>query len=246
MTQKLALEMLQRTGERLMVKPVARSINACIMASAAAVKAGEPWRVNAAQLQHLHELKEILEKHAKDNIKAAARVVNLLARAAAERKLQQANDFISLLRQYITERRLEEVANGISQTTRETINSAILAASEQGLGAVESARLVARKTGLTPARAYTIAVTETHTASNWATAKQSRNDARDLGLKLTHEWSTSGDERVRPSHAAVDGTTIEDGQHYTVGGQRMSYPGDPSGGAKETIHCRCVLLTIFQ
>lgn len=54
-------------------------------------------------------------------------------------------------------------------------------------------------------------------------------------------WATVGDERVRPEHRAADSQQIDINQPFTVGGQKLQYPGDTSMGAsaKNVINCRC-------
>ena len=55
-------------------------------------------------------------------------------------------------------------------------------------------------------------------------------------------WLATQDERSRPSHLAVGGTTIPIEEDFIVGGARMGYAGDPRGGARNVINCRCVIL----
>lgn len=52
-------------------------------------------------------------------------------------------------------------------------------------------------------------------------------------------WLTAGDELVRPSHAAIDGETIELNGMFSNG---LRYPGDQNGDAGEVINCRCSTL----
>lgn len=55
-------------------------------------------------------------------------------------------------------------------------------------------------------------------------------------------WVTMHDDRVRASHAALDGKTIPSGEKFDVGGDLLSHPGEPVGDPSEWINCRCVLL----
>lgn len=56
------------------------------------------------------------------------------------------------------------------------------------------------------------------------------------------QWLTMKDERVRISHALVDGQTVGIDEYFKVGGYEMLYPMDTSKGAPpdETANCRCV------
>jgi len=50
------------------------------------------------------------------------------------------------------------------------------------------------------------------------------------------EWVTAQDDRVRESHAAVDGEVIEIQGQFANG---LRYPRDPNGPPEEIINCRC-------
>jgi len=56
------------------------------------------------------------------------------------------------------------------------------------------------------------------------------------------QWLTMKDEKVRISHALVDGQTVGIDEYFKVGGYEMLYPMDTSRGAplSETQNCRCV------
>lgn len=60
---------------------------------------------------------------------------------------------------------------------------------------------------------------------------------------VTREWDTAGDEKVRHSHAEMDGQVVglEEAFVSPVSGARMMYPHDGSLGApaNEIIGCRC-------
>ena len=59
---------------------------------------------------------------------------------------------------------------------------------------------------------------------------------------ITTRWITSADERVRGSHAAMNGQLAAFGQPFTSGnGNQLRFPGDSMAPASDTINCRCVL-----
>ena len=83
-------------------------------------------------------------------------------------------------------------------------------------------------------RALTIATTEAHTsimAGNMAQMK--------YGGIRTKTWVTAGDEVTRPSHADVNGDTVEIDKPFKNG---LMFPGDPAGSPGEIINCRCDLM----
>jgi len=58
---------------------------------------------------------------------------------------------------------------------------------------------------------------------------------------VTKTWKDMDDSRVRPSHSAVDLTTVNEDGIFFVGSSRLRFPGDTSllASAGETINCRC-------
>lgn len=52
-----------------------------------------------------------------------------------------------------------------------------------------------------------------------------------------HEWVTARDEKVRDSHAQVDGDVVHIGEHFKNG---LLFPLDPEGDPEDIINCRCV------
>ena len=94
---------------------------------------------------------------------------------------------------------------------------------------------------LSRGRASTIARTETHNAALEAIVATLDHARQKVQTKT---WQTAGDNKVRPSHAAVDGETIPFDDLFDVGGAKMFRPGDQShgAGADEIVNCRCALL----
>lgn len=68
--------------------------------------------------------------------------------------------------------------------------------------------------------------------------------------EMTKQWQTSADDRVRPTHAALEGKQIEFDQYFQVGNVQMKRPNDPDAigdsksVASERINCRCRLITV--
>lgn len=89
-------------------------------------------------------------------------------------------------------------------------------------------------------RAAVIARTETHSAASFANHKQ----AEELGVPLRKRWVSTNDARTRSHHSAANSQEVGMDEDFLVGGVPMGYAGDPRGGAKNTINCRCVVLYI--
>jgi hypothetical protein len=64
-----------------------------------------------------------------------------------------------------------------------------------------------------------------------------RSDA--MGYKHTKIWRSAGDNRVRDSHAHLDGTEIDIDGTFSNGLKR---PKDPNGRPEEVCNCRCTIL----
>ena len=60
-----------------------------------------------------------------------------------------------------------------------------------------------------------------------------------MGNKHTKIWRTSGDNRVRDSHAAIDGEEVDINALFSNGLKR---PKDPNGRPEEVYNCRCTIL----
>ncbi|HSN26325.1 MAG TPA: phage minor head protein [Kofleriaceae bacterium] len=59
---------------------------------------------------------------------------------------------------------------------------------------------------------------------------------------VVKEWHHAGGGRYsRPDHVALDGETVKWGETFSVGDAEMKYPGDPAGGADQTVNCRCTV-----
>ncbi|MGW3626275.1 phage portal protein [Streptomyces sp. NPDC000880] len=65
--------------------------------------------------------------------------------------------------------------------------------------------------------------------------------AESAGPDVVRTWITRGDDRVRPAHRALQGTTLPAGTPYTVDGFALRYPGDPFAPIALTVNCRCRL-----
>lgn len=81
-------------------------------------------------------------------------------------------------------------------------------------------------------RALAIARTEAANATNGARQIQMRAD----GVTKS-EWSTAGDDVVRPDHAKLDGEVRSLDSDFLP---NLAYPHDPRAPADQVINCRCV------
>ena len=70
-----------------------------------------------------------------------------------------------------------------------------------------------------------------------------RDTWKEMGVSQL-EWITEGDDRVRDSHEAMEGTRISIDGDFNVNGESMKHP---AGGdkASESVNCRCTIFAIF-
>jgi hypothetical protein len=94
-----------------------------------------------------------------------------------------------------------------------------------------------------PARAITVARTETIGAVNAGIFRSAVLDAQERGDPAPFKaWLATDDSRTRPTHHAADGQRTLMSEPFVVGTARLMFPGDPRGPAGEVINCRCSLL----
>jgi 2'-5' RNA ligase len=89
-------------------------------------------------------------------------------------------------------------------------------------------------------RAERIARTEAGRAWNAATLAAGRA-LTGPGRPLVKQWLTRRDGRVRDAHAAVNGQIRLLEEPFTVAGQAMDAPGDPTAPPDLSVNCRCLL-----
>ena len=88
------------------------------------------------------------------------------------------------------------------------------------------------------AYAMRIARTEGHRIQVQSAMNACQN-AKDMGADVVKQWDSTLDGRTRPEHRKVDGEIRELDEPFSNG---LMFPGDPAGGAKEVVNCRCALL----
>lgn len=92
-------------------------------------------------------------------------------------------------------------------------------------------------------RGETIARTETMTAFNkgqMASMQQAINEGRVSASVVVKVWHAFLDERTRFTHRHLNATEVGFNDYFTTArNAQLLYPGDPEGGAEETVCCRC-------
>lgn len=63
--------------------------------------------------------------------------------------------------------------------------------------------------------------------------------AEKMGIEMEREWVSALDARTRPEHAEADGQVVGVDEPFTVGGEKLMFPGDRSGSGWNIYNCRC-------
>lgn len=140
---------------------------------------------------------------------------------------------IDLMKQYYGIDLLN-LADDLTQTTKDVIQAVLNEAATEGFGFDEVVRRL-RSPELTAKRARLIARTETVAAANAA----SNIAAQDSGLLMDKIWISARDNRTRPHHREVNQNVVGMSEVFKVGSFDMQFPGDKAGGAAECCNCRC-------
>lgn len=135
----------------------------------------------------------------------------------------------------------------INRTTESQIRRIIRGGFEEGLSVAKiGSNIRTMAAPMSALRANIIARTETHTAANFG-AQQA---AELTGLNMKREWVSAQDDRTRDTseadHVDADGQTVGMKEPFTVSGEKLMFPGDPSGSAANVINCRCAVVFIYD
>ena len=108
---------------------------------------------------------------------------------------------------------------------------------DEGWGIVKTAKEIGKHMKKADQwKAKRIARTETVRASNHGV----QMGMRDLPGNKEKVWISTFDDRSRQDHMAMEGKTAKENEAFVLpDGSRLMFPGDPAGGAGQTINCRC-------
>jgi hypothetical protein len=113
----------------------------------------------------------------------------------------------------------------------------------QSGGEVVQAKMLRQKfNGLADYQARRIVRTEATNAANYATEQAALN--LFPGQDMTKTWRSGYDARVRPAHQAANGQIVPFNSKFSVGGESLQRPGDPSASAGNRINCRCSMIVL--
>ena len=71
------------------------------------------------------------------------------------------------------------------------------------------------------------------------------HEAEEMGIEVKKQWIATHDQRVRDTHAYLDGQIVGVDEPFTVDGMEIDYPGDPLAPPELVYNCRCTLAYIY-
>lgn len=178
---------------------------------------------------------------AEKDVKKASKGISYL-----EVKDAKTNLFAYVIIKYLETKGLDQLAEDLTNTTKEQIRRFLIQGQEQGLTMNEIIELL-KTSGITNYRAALIARTETSRAANIG----SMVGAMSTGLVTVKEWIAAKDNRTRRmprdanDHLNMDGVKIPMDQKFVVPAKEyidnMLHPGDSTAHAGNVCNCRCTL-----
>lgn len=140
-------------------------------------------------------------------------------------------------------RLVSTVSRTITETTARQIRHIIEGGLEQNLTIAEIQGALIQSQGFTPARALTIARTETTHAIETG-SEAAYTAAADAGVDVQKQWLSARDNVVRDAHVALDGQVRQIGENFEdPDGATGPAPGQMSTAASN-INCRCTTVPI--
>ena len=141
--------------------------------------------------------------------------------------------------------RVTQVYGVTIEVAQASVRKSIIEAFEKGLSIPNTRKLIEQNLNsdwatMTRNRATLIARTETLSLANFS----SYAGAVSTGLDLNKVWMHGVFRRgiPREAHVAMDGVQVDINEDFILpDGTRMSYPGDPRGGAENVCNCGCTV-----
>ena len=139
----------------------------------------------------------------------------------------------------------ESLITNISDRTANDIDNILSRGREEGLTPNQMGKFINKEfPSIGRRRANTIARTETHNAASTANHQYHETLGDQLGIGLNKRWVATSDARTRSIHSAANGQTVAMDEDFIVGGAPMKHAGDPRGGARNNVNCRCVIVYV--
>lgn len=125
---------------------------------------------------------------------------------------------------------------GKKQITK-SVTSGLLQGKSVGKIATDLQARVSEMNRASAVRSARTAITNAQNAGRMDSYKA----AEKMGIEMERQWLATLDARTRDEHAMADGQTVGIDEPFTVGGEKLMFPGDGSLGASgwNLYNCRC-------
>jgi len=152
-------------------------------------------------------------------------------------------DFERLIQAYIRSR--NPFFTGMSEKLSSEIQNIIFTGRLDDLTLDQISKQITKKGyKISRRRANLIARTETHNAASYANNEYHKKVQQDLGTSMKKQWVATNDGRTRSAHSSANGQQVDMDEDFTIGGVPMEYAGDPKGGARNVVNCRCIIIYV--
>jgi len=135
---------------------------------------------------------------------------------------------------------------GVSEGVQHDVHKQIQLGLLDGDSTAQIALRIINTTGMSTARAMTVARTETHAAYESGTFWQ----IMALDSSATKRWVSHHDDRVRETHVKADKQTARLAEPFKVGRSRLLVPGVPWPAGhvdvSDLVNCRCTVMYDFD
>jgi hypothetical protein len=132
----------------------------------------------------------------------------------------------------------------VAETTRENVRGVVSRSYRDGLSVPDTAKAIRDYAGtISKSRGELIARTEFVGLVQGASLASTQVVSEETGQGYMKVWRTApGAEYPRhEDYEGLDGQTVPLDGFFDVGGEQLSYPGDPDGDPGEVCNCRCDL-----
>lgn len=137
----------------------------------------------------------------------------------------------------------QQFAQTVNNTTWRKLKDELMEGNSEGEGIPGLAERVEKVFDDAHAnRSQMIARTEVNGAANFGAMESYKQS----GVVERKQWLAALDERTRFAHANAHTQKKDIDKMFDVGGEKLAYPGDPSGSAGNVINCRCTTVPITE
>jgi hypothetical protein len=135
----------------------------------------------------------------------------------------------------------------IAETSKDKVQKAIAKGYELGEPIDDIAKRIRDVDAVAFSRSFTIARTETHRASTYASNEVINNASKSFNLTYYKQWVPTIDARTRQDHLVMSGSEpIPMDDKFYVGGEYLDRPNDIDASPENSINCRCYLEYVLQ